>query len=635
MPDWSYRTILRPLLFRLGAERARRIALGSMGRLGRLPGGAGVIELFGHMAPSPRLRRTRAGLTFPTPVGVGWAVDPEACAVHALSQFGVGFVETGPVSLLPSTTAGRMVVDLAREAVTLSEPHPTLGLDEMAARLRALPRVRAPLMVRLAPTPGMPADDCRRMVTALAPHADLFSVPTDDAACVHGITRAAHAASPSRGVLAVVRADIAPDMLSTRVSAALSAGVDGILIDGTVRGPSGPHEIGRPARHAALATLVRVREQVGPAVLVIAGGGIQEPADALRVLDGGADVVTVDAGLVLTGPGLPKRINEAVLHSRAGEGVEDTARAPERAWFWTFLMGAGMFLGSLLAMAIAMTRVVLPYDEQFVGLSRERLLAVNDRLLSFMAHDRVTLAGTMIAIGILYTGLSFFGIRRGQHWAWVAVVSSALVGFASFFLFLGFGYFDPFHAFVTVLLFQFLVMGVHCSLGDPHETAAPGLHNDRAWYFSQWGQLLLVAHGVALGVAGLVICGVGITQVFVPEDLEFMRTTREALADIGPHLIPLVAHDRASFGGMLVVAGMTFLMAALWGFRRGRSWLWWTLLLAGIPGYVGAIGVHYAVGYHNWFHLAPAFAGLALFAAAMGLARPYLCAAPGVASREF
>jgi dihydroorotate dehydrogenase len=623
MPDWSYRTILRPLLFCLPPERARSMALGAMGRLGRLPGGSRVIEFFGHMAPSPRLRRTRAGLTFPTPVGIGWAVDPEACATHALAQFGVGFVETGPVSLAPVKPPGTMAVDLVREAIALPEPHPATSVDAMAARLRALPRVCAPLMVRLLIPAGTSAEECRRVVAALGPRADLLSV-VGDGACLAAITRAAHDHAPPRGVLGVVPADAAADALSAHLQAVASAGADGVLVDGAVRRAAGGQEIGRPARHAALATVVRVREHVGPSVLVIAGGGIQEPADAVHLLDAGADVVTVDAGLVLTGPGLPKRINDAVLHTRGGTGGDDTARAPERAWFWTFLMGAGMLLGSLMAMGIAMTRVVLPYDEQFVGLNRAQLAAANARLLDFMAHDRVTLAGTMVAIGVLYTGLSYFGVRRGQHWAWVAVISSALVGFASFFLFLGFGYFDPFHAFVTVLLFQFLVLGVHCPLGETHETAAPGLHNDSDWLWSQWGQLLLVAHGVALAVAGLVISGVGVTQVFVPEDLEFMQTTREALAAIGPHLIPLVAHDRASFGGMLVVAGMAFLMTALWGFRRGRVWLWWTTLLAGIPGYVGAIGVHYAVGYHNWLHLTPAFAGLALFAAAMTLSYRYL-----------
>ena len=50
------------------------------------------------------------------------------------------------------------------------------------------------------------------------------------------------------------------------------------------------------------------------------------------------------------------------------------------------------------------------------------------------------------------------GIRRGLHWAKTTVVASAFTGFLSFFLFLGFGYFDPLHAFVTAILFQFALM---------------------------------------------------------------------------------------------------------------------------------------------------------------------------------
>ena len=41
------------------------------------------------------------------------------------------------------------------------------------------------------------------------------------------------------------------------------------------------------------------------------------------------------------------------------------------------------------------------------------------------------------------------GIRSGLHWAQKSVFLSAFTGFASFFLFLGFGYLDTFHAFVT------------------------------------------------------------------------------------------------------------------------------------------------------------------------------------------
>jgi hypothetical protein len=257
-------------------------------------------------------------------------------------------------------------------------------------------------------------------------------------------------------------------------------------------------------------------------------------------------------------------------------------------------------------------------------MSREQLASINDRLLSFMAHDRVSLAGTMIAVGVFYLGLALYGIRRGLHWAWVTVLSSAFSGFASFFLFLAFEYFDPFHAFVTAVLFQFVLLTLFGRLGAP-APPRPDLREDRAWRLSQWGQLLFVVHGCALLGAGLVIAGIGSTSVFVHEDLEFMGTTAEALRAANPRLVPLVAHDRASFGGMLVASGLVVLLSALWGWRRGERWLWWTYLLGGGPAYTAAVGVHLAVGYTDFKHLTPALGGTLLLATGLGLAYPYLC----------
>ncbi len=87
-----------------------------------------------------------------------------------------------------------------------------------------------------------------------------------------------------------------------------------------------------------------------------------------------------------------------------------------------------------------------------------------------MAHDRISLAGTMIAIGVMYLGLSLDGVRRGLHWAQQTILISAITGFASFFLFLGFGYLDTFHAFVTAVLFQLLLLAIHSRL----RTFTPG-----------------------------------------------------------------------------------------------------------------------------------------------------------------
>ena len=288
-------------------------------------------------------------------------------------------------------------------------------------------------------------------------------------------------------------------------------------------------------------------------------------------------------------------------------------------------MGTGMLIGGLLALGIAATKVVLPYDEAFLGMSLHELNGINSRLVAFMAHDRVSLAGVMVAVGLLYIGLSVFGIRRGLHWARQSVMVSAFTGFATFFLFLGFGYLDTFHAFVTASLLQLLLLGVHARLGVYTPLRQPDLRGDRAWRTGLWGQLLLVLHGFGLLGAGAAISLIGVTKVFVPEDLHFMETTASALWMANPRLVPLVAHDRATLGGMLLASGWVFLLPALWGYRRNAAWLWWVLLISGSIGYSAAILVHYSVGYMNLMHLLPAMGGFGLMLLGLALSYPFLC----------
>jgi dihydroorotate dehydrogenase len=659
MPDWFYRTVSRPLLFRLPAAAARDFTLGFLGRLARLPLGPAVIDFLGHMGPDPRLRRTALGAAFPSAVGLGPWLDARAAALPALARFGFGFLEVGPVTLEPAAAGPGVGRRPAEEALWYPDPPPGLPLARAGPRLAEAARLGLPLLVRLGLAAGAGPDrsgeEGSQLVRQLAPHADVFTLPAvrlaiaagwsgeQSAACLRPILAAARGATPARPVLVCVPADADAGKVDPLVEAALGAGAAGLLVDGLVRAEPAGVLAGVPARAPALEQVRRLRRRWGAGVPVVAAGGVHEPEDALELLAAGADLVQADTGLLYTGPGLPKRINEALLYAGTRDedrtaapspaapppGAEGTAsgeRAAEMSWLWTALLGAGMLLGSLLALAVAATRVVLPYDEAFAGMSRAELEAVNPRLLPFMTHDRVALAGTMVAIGVLYLGLSLGGVRRGLHWARQAVYYSAFTGFASFFLFLGFGYLDPFHAFVTVVLLQLLLLAVHCRLGRHTPAAAPDLRGGAAWRRGLWGQLLLVVHGAALLAAGAAICAVGVTRVFVPEDLAFMRTTAEALRAANPRLVPLVAHDRATFGGMLLASGWAFLLPALWGFRRGSAWLWWSLLAGGLSAYAAAIGVHYAVGYTDLHHLVPPFAGLALFALGLGLSYSYLAA---------
>jgi dihydroorotate dehydrogenase len=646
MPDWSYQTVLRPVLFRLSPAKARDLSLGVMGLLGRTRLGTAIIDFLGHMRPDPRLARSLMGVSVPTAVGLGTGIDIDARALHALARFGIGFLEVGPVTLGAVPSPPEVQRFPKQQALWYPDPFPNPGLEAMVQRLSDLGALPVPLLVRLGSRPGTSPDnvntECRQMVSQLGPFAQLFTLGTARIAIREGweparwrdhlqaVFQSAQMLSPPRDLLLGLPPDLDPGTTDALVGPALETGIRGVVIDGAIGTNPPGYQSGLPARDAALGQVRHLRQRWGDRLFIVGAGGIHEPADALEFLQAGANLIQVDSGLVFAGPGLPKRINDVLLAAATSDpkpkpqADSSSPSAPAMAWFWTLLLGLAMLIGGLLALAIAATRVVLPYDEGFVGMTPVQLTAINERLLAFMAHDRVSLAGTMIAIGVLYTMLSLFGIRRGYHWARVTVLSSAFTGFGSFFLFLGFGYFEPFHAFVTAILFQFLLLGLHSGMPVPDPPVFPNLRGDWRWRLSLWGQLLFLVHGAGLIGAGVIISTIGSTTVFVPEDLEFMRTTAQALTEANPRLVPLVAHDRASFGGMLIASGLAWLLPALWGFRQGERWLWWAFLAAGVPAYLAAIGVHFEVGYTNLWHLTPAFAGLTVFVLGLVLSYPYL-----------
>jgi dihydroorotate dehydrogenase len=71
--------------------------------------------------------------------------------------------------------------------------------------------------------------------------------------------------------------------------------------------------------------------------------------------------------------------------------------------------------------------------------------------------------------------------------------------------------------------------------------------------------------------------------------------------------------------------GLGMLLLSLWGIRRGACWVWWTLFLAGLPGFIGALGVHLTVGYLDLWHLFPGLLALLVFGTTLALLYPYLC----------
>lgn len=722
MPDWSYQPLLRPLLFRLPAAVARDGTLHAIAALAATPFGPSAIDALGHMGAPEGIGRAAIGGRVASPIGLSAGFDSGAIAPAALGRFGFGWLEVGPVAFDPPDAAsptrdvphgairfpaGLPAADAHVVARRLADRRPPPGV-RLAVRLRgagwrdgrapaeigALAELFAPLVDALViemPFDAHEPDEGQGRMGSIVVDAISAEVGNAVAGVVAGVVTdavdiaddiavapavAAHRAALHRApvVLIALPPDVDENIAERWAAAACAAGAEGVVVGGGVGDGRGGRVVGGPARAATIGMIGRLRAALGPGVTLVAGDGVIEPGDVLAMLDAGADLVGLHAGLVYSGPGLPKRINEALLfrllfrgrrdksaerstseatgeatgHATGDATGEATGHAtgdapaivaastpnappPSRGPWWIAdaLIAVTMTVAGLLAGAVALTAVVLPYDLRWVGLTRADLAAANPRLLDFMAHDRLSLAGTLVSLGLLYGMLTVFGVRRGVHWAARAMGGSIVVGLASFFLFLSHGYLDPLHAVLSGTIALLFVLGRRWPATSPPDVPAPDLVNDAAWRRAMVGQLALVLLAAGLVGGGLTIAFVGGSRVFVASDLAFMHTSYERLAAVSRRLLPLIAHDRAGFGGALVATGVASGGVALWGFRRGACWVWWTVLLSGLPGLAGTLAIHVAVGYTDAAHLAPVALVGALYAVGLGASWSYLCDARG------
>lgn len=624
--------------------------------LGAIPGGRALIDLMADMNPAEQLRFEAAGLIFPSRVGLGCGISETALDLRAFDRFGFGYLELGPITAQPvldsgpygpaEKTAGPRRQDAQLSIADIDLPR-NAGLDYFLKHQLPQHPPSRPLLVRVAhiqlTPPETAIQEMAHIVAALP--AWIGAVVVDTRWCLNQFSEdelnnyLKSAVISCKTVILTIAADEDDEAISRMVRCATACGVKGISVTGGIKSDTGLRVYGRPTKDRSL-DLVRQVKSMAPSLLVIGSGGIIEPADALAMREAGADVVSLYSGLIYSGPGLPKRINELMttLTQPMTQPMTPTDKPASRApyslssvmnagWLGIALVGIGLIITGASAITVALTTVILPYDENFLGITREALIQINPRLLPFLSHDRVTYAGAGMSCGLLFFSLIYFGGRFGQKWAYGAAALSCAAGFASFLLFLAYRFLDPLHALATLLLVPPYVWGL---MRPPQwrPMRASNLYNSRAWRHSLVGQFLFVCIGAGLLLAGCAICFVGSTTVFVAEDLDFMKTTAHHLLSHNEHLLPEIAHDRAGFGGTLVTAGIAVLLTAFRGFRQGEGWVWWMLLIAGLPGYLCTLGIHFAIGYMHFSHLFPAYIATLMFIVGLAMSYKYLCVEP-------
>lgn len=285
--------------------------------------------------------------------------------------------------------------------------------------------------------------------------------------------------------------------------------------------------------------------------------------------------------------------------------------------------GLSLVLTGVFFLFISATHHFLPHDVQFLGMTAEELCRIqNCRVVYFMFHDRVSFGGALIAMGALYIWLTEFPLRNREAWAWWLFLVTGVVGFASFLAYLGYGYLDTWHGAATLGLIPFFLAGLIRSFklisasGNLRSLTRQAVQIPWRSRFGI-GRLLLLVTALGMVAGGFTVMLVGMTRVFVPQDLSYMGLAAADLQAINPRLIPLIAHDRAGFGGAICTVGITVFFI-VWCAKPSRS-LWQALCFAGVVGFAAAIGIHPAVGYGDLVHLAPALLGALSFLAGIVL----------------
>ncbi|MDW8234668.1 MAG: quinone-dependent dihydroorotate dehydrogenase [Roseiflexaceae bacterium] len=348
--------LIRPLLFRLDAERAHDAVTAMLRVANRAPLLPRLIGAL-YAWDDPMLAVEWAGLRFANPLGVAAGFDKRADLVDALALLGFSHVEVGTVTPRPQPgnprpRLFRLPEDLALiNRLGFNSP----GMVAVAQALRARRSRNVILGVNIGKNRDTPleraVEDYAATFVALAPLADYVAVNISspntpglrrlhERAALEELLRELMRLNRNlphpRPIALKVSPDETPEQIEEVVQAGCEAGVAAFIAANTTLAREGlrsplANETGglsgrplAPRARQVIRTIYRLTRGTPP---VIGVGGILTAEDAYLHIRAGARLVQLYTGMVYAGPAIARDIKRGLVHLLHRDGFARVTEA--------------------------------------------------------------------------------------------------------------------------------------------------------------------------------------------------------------------------------------------------------------------------------------------------------------------
>ncbi|RSK23880.1 quinone-dependent dihydroorotate dehydrogenase [Hymenobacter metallilatus] len=341
-----YDALVKPLLFRLDAEKAHHLVFNNLKRAYRLPGAAAALRGlydFRH----PNLEREVLGLRFRNPLGLAAGFDKNAELTDELGALGFGFVEIGTVTPRPQPgNPTPRLFRLPQDAALVNRMgFNNHGAEAAAARLRQ--RHDRGLIIggnigKNKDTPNeQAAQDYVACVEALHEVVDYFVVNVSSPntpglrqlqerepliQLLQQVQERNQALPVPRPLLLKIAPDLTDPQLDDILLIARETNLSGLVATNTTISRDGlttPAATvaslgagglsGKPLRQRATEVIRYLSRHSRGQLPIIGVGGIHSAQDAREKLEAGASLLQLYTGFIYEGPALVRRITSELV----------------------------------------------------------------------------------------------------------------------------------------------------------------------------------------------------------------------------------------------------------------------------------------------------------------------------------